>query len=75
MVGLTGVHGWHAKGSCLLVPDFDAIPLAGRVIELLPDSDYQTNPAVERASRSLGHALAARGAQPGVRLLPRELSQ
>lgn len=74
-VGIVGVQGWHAKGSCLLLPDFDAIPLAGRVIELLPDSDYQTNPDVERAIRSLGHALAARGARPGVRLLPRELPQ
>lgn len=73
VVGIVGVQGWHAKGSCLLLPDFDAIPLRGRVIELLPDSDYQTNPDVERAIRSLGYALAARGAQPGVRLLPREL--
>jgi hypothetical protein len=75
VIGITGVQGWHAKGSCLLLPDFDAIPLRGRVIELLPDSDYQTNPDVERAIRSFGYALAARGAQPGVRLLPRELPQ
>jgi hypothetical protein len=73
VVGIVGVQGWHAKGSTLLLPDFDAIPLRGRVIELLPDSDYQTNPDVERAIRSFGYALAARGAQPGVRLLPREL--
>lgn len=65
VVGITGVQGWHAKGSCLLLPDFDAILLRGRVVELLPDSDYQTNPNVERAIRSLGYALAARGAQPG----------
>ena len=75
VVGLVGVQGWHAKGSCLLLPDFDAIRLRGRTVELLPDSDYQTNPDVERAIRSLAHALAARGAQPGVRLLPRELPQ
>lgn len=73
VVGIVGVQGWHTKGSCLLLPDFDTIPLRGRVIELLPDSDYQTNPDVERAIASLGYALAARGAQPGVRLLPREL--
>jgi hypothetical protein len=75
VVGIVGVQGWHTKGSCLLIPDFDTIPLRGRVVELLPDSDYQTNPDVERAIRSLGYALAARGAQPGVRLLPRELPQ
>jgi len=73
VVGIVGVHGWHAKGSCLLLSDFDAIRLRARVIELLPDSDYQTNPDVERAIRSLGYALAARGARPGVRLLPQEL--
>jgi hypothetical protein len=73
VVGIIGVQGWHAKGSCLLLPDFDAIPLRGRVIELLPDSDYQTNPDVERAIRTLGATLAAHGAHPGVRLLPREL--
>jgi hypothetical protein len=70
VIGLTGVQGWHAKGSCLLLPDFDAIPLAGRVVELLPDSDYQTNRDVERAIRSLGHALVARGAQPGAVCCP-----
>jgi hypothetical protein len=75
VVGLVGVQGWHAKGSCLLLPDFDALRLRGRTVELLPDSDYQTNPDVERAIRSLAHALAPRGAQPGVRLLPRELPQ
>ena len=73
VVGIVGVQGWHARGSCLLLPDFDAIRLRGRVIELLPDSDYQTNPDVERAIRSLAYALAACGAKPGVRLLPREL--
>ncbi len=74
-IGIVGVQGWHAKSSCLLLPDFDAIPLRGRMIELLPDSDYQTNPDVERAIRSLAYALADRGAKPGVRLLPRELPQ
>lgn len=73
VIGLTGVQGWHTKGSCLLLDDFDAIPLAGRTVELLPDNDFQTNPDVERAIRSLGHALAARGARPGIRLLPAEL--
>ncbi len=73
VVGIVGVQGWHPKGSGQLLPDFDAIRLRGRVIELLPDSDYQTNPDVERAIRSLAYALADRGARPGVRLLPREL--
>lgn len=72
VVAIVGVEGWHAGGSTLLLPDFDDIPLHGRVIELLPDSDYQTNPNVERAIRAFAFALAARGARPGVRLLPLE---
>jgi len=71
-IGITGVENWHVKGTCVLLPDFDEIPLVGRVIELLPDTDFQTNPDVERAIRSFAFALAARGARPGVRLLPLE---
>src|SRR5512134_3080264 len=42
-VGIAGVEGWHVKGSHELLADFDAIPLEGRVVELVPDGDYQTN--------------------------------
>jgi hypothetical protein len=72
-VGIAGVEGWHAAGEHDLLADFDCIPLEGRVVELLPDADYQTNVNVERAIRRFARALRARGAKPGVRLLPREL--
>jgi hypothetical protein len=75
VIGITGVQGWHGKGHCDLLPDFDAIPLVDRRVELLPDTDYQTNPDVALAINGLGIALGALGAKPFVRLLPLELPQ
>jgi hypothetical protein len=75
VIGITGVQGWHGKGHSDLLPDFDVIPLVDRVVELLPDTDYQTNPDVALAINGLGIALGARGAKPFVRLLPLELPQ
>ncbi|MGH7413187.1 MAG: DUF3854 domain-containing protein [Candidatus Rokuibacteriota bacterium] len=72
-VGFAGVEGWHRGGDDRLLPDFDTIRLEGRVVELLPDGDYQTNVNVERAIRRFAAALRGRGAKPGVRLLPRQL--
>lgn len=72
-VGFLGAEGWHTKGSTALLPDFDALAIKGRVVELLPDGDYQTNPHVKRAMHRFAAALAARGARPRVRLLPSEL--
>ncbi len=72
-VGFAGVEGWHVAGTDALLDDFNEIRLEGRVVELLPDGDYQTNLNVERAIRRFARALRARGAKPGVRLLPREL--
>jgi len=74
-IALCGVEGWHTGGSLDLLPDFDAIRLAGRVVEVVPDGDYQYNVNVARAVRRLGNALAARGAQPRVVLLPREVAR
>jgi len=72
-VGFCGVEGWHIKGSTDLLPDFDTIPLEGRIVELLPDGDFSTNPNVERGVRRLGQALIARGARPRVVMLPTHL--
>jgi hypothetical protein len=72
-VGFLGAEGWHTKGTTALLPDFDAFALDGRVVELLPDGDYQTNPHIKRAMHRFAAALAARGARPRVRLLPSEL--
>jgi hypothetical protein len=72
VIGLTGVQGWRRKGHSDLLPDFEAIPLDGRRVELLPDTDYQTNPDVALAINTLGIVLRGRGALPFVRLLPLE---
>jgi hypothetical protein len=72
-IGFCGVEGWHVKGERRLLPDFSAIPLNDRVVELVPDGDYQTNPDVKRAIQRLGAALAVWGARPRVVLLPTEL--
>ena len=72
-IGICGVEGWHSRQSCLLLDDFDAIHLKDRVVELLPDSDFQTNPDVRRAVEGFGRALRGRGAHPRVVLLPSEL--
>jgi hypothetical protein len=45
-----------------LHPDLDDVGLAGRIVNLIPDADYRTNRAVERAVRGLARACAARGA-------------
>jgi hypothetical protein len=71
-VGFSGVDAWHVRGSRALLDDFNEIGLEGRVVEVLPDGDFQENPHVRRAIFRLGEALAARGAKPRAVLLPRE---
>ena len=72
-VGFEGIEGWHARGTRELLPDFDAIPLRGRIVELLPDGDWQSNPAVERGVLRLGSALRLLGARPRIVVLPERL--
>ena len=63
-VGFAGIEGWHLAGSRTLHPDLDDVGLHARAVHVIPDADYRTNPAVHRAVRRLGEALAARGATP-----------
>ena len=72
-IGIAGVEGWHRRGEAHLLADFDEIPLMGRIVEVLPDGDVETNQAVRRAVDRLGDALAVRGAKPRLVHLPREL--
>jgi hypothetical protein len=71
--GFCGIEGWHASGSTELVPDFDQIKLADRVVELVPDGDVQTNAHVRRGAERLALALARRGARPRLVVLPERL--
>jgi hypothetical protein len=70
-IGISGIEGWHGKGSRDLLPDFDALALSGRTIELVPDADVQTDDAVERGAMRLASALKARGAVVRLVVLPR----
>jgi hypothetical protein len=69
-IGIAGVEGWHARGSRTLLPDFDVIPLKGRLIELLPDGDYQQNLNVRRAVKRFADTLCQAGARPRLMRLP-----
>jgi len=72
-IGFCGIQAWHAAGSRELLPDFDRIKLANRVVELVPDGDVQTNQHVRRGAEGLALALARRGAKPRLVLLPDRL--
>lgn len=69
-VGFAGIEGWHAAGSRELLPDFDAIPLRHRAVELVPDGDMQINPNVERGAVRFADALERRGANVRLVLVP-----
>jgi hypothetical protein len=72
-VGLESAWSWHVKGSTLLLPDFGYINLKNRVVELVPDSDVQTNPMIARSMREFAGALRAAGARPRLVRLPAEI--
>jgi len=72
-IGFCGVEGWHRKGEHRLLPDFDAIRLEDRVVEVVPAGDFQTNPNVRRVVERFGDALCARGSRLRAVLLPSEL--
>jgi hypothetical protein len=74
-VGFCGIEGWHVRNSRDLLEDFEAIPLVGRTVELLPDGDVQTNPNVERGVGRLADALRRRGAIPRLVVLPTTLEE
>jgi hypothetical protein len=69
-VGFAGIEGWHLAGSSTLLADFAAIPLRGRIVELVPDGDVQTNPNVARGVRRFADALREVGARPRLVRLP-----
>jgi hypothetical protein len=73
-IGICGVESWHAGGSRELLSDFDCVPLSGRVVQLVPDGDVQTNLAVARAMHRLGETLERRGAHVQLVMLPVEVA-
>lgn len=73
-IGIAGINGWNMRGLRQLHSDFERITLMGRVVELVPDSDWQTHPRVRAAVGALATALAGAGARPRVVVLPDEVS-
>jgi hypothetical protein len=73
-IGICGIEGWHLAGSKDLHPDLDDVGLQGRVVNIIPDADLQTNPAVNNAVNRLARALERRGASVNLTVLPLELS-
>ena len=69
-VGFAGIEGWHRAGSRDLLPDFAAIRLRERPLELVPDGDWRVNPAVERGAVRLAEALERCGACVRLVVLP-----
>src|SRR5262249_49854782 len=73
-VGFCGIEGWHVAGKRTLLPEFEVIPLRGRVVELVPDGDVQTNRNVRRGAEGFALALANHGARPRLVTLPPEFA-
>jgi Domain of unknown function (DUF3854) len=73
VVAIPGIDSWRAPGSARLMKDFDAIPLHGRAVEIIPDSDFRTNRTVAAAVGALATALAMHGARAEVLILPDEV--
>jgi transcriptional regulator with XRE-family HTH domain len=73
-VGICGIEGWHVGRARRLLDDFDAVPLDGRLVEIVPDGDVATNPHVARAARRFADALRAAGARPRLVRLPQEVA-
>jgi hypothetical protein len=74
-IGISGVEGWHVKGSRTLLPEFSALSLRGRIIEVVPDGDYETNPDVHRAVCRFADALREHGAFPRRVVIPNPVEE
>jgi len=74
VIAVSGVWGWKRRESptaeSLPLPDFDAFPLAGRVVYIVFDSDMMTKEGVRLACQRLAAFLTERGAAVHVVELP-----
>lgn len=71
-VGIAGAWNWSDSYSLYpkLIGDFDNIPLSGRTVNVIVDSDYQTNPNVKLGYLSLSNALLRKGAKVYFIIIP-----
>jgi hypothetical protein len=65
-----GVYGWSIKTGSRLLPAIERIPMRGREIIIVFDSDVLTNETVQRAEAELAARLQRREARVRVVRLP-----
>ena len=73
-IGIGGIRSWTKKGSDKLIVDFNLLPWEGRNVYLCPDSDYNTNGDIRKATFGLAAKLRERGAHVFRVVLPNELN-
>jgi len=61
-IGVGDVYCWKRKDRMGLISDFDEIPIKGREVYLVADSDFSTNDNVRLVYYRLSSELMARGA-------------
>ena len=81
-IGLTGTWNtkdrrdengkWHEKNDTRLLPELKAIPMRGRKVIILFDSDIEDNISVDDAATDIGNWTRKRGARPHRCTLPSE---
>lgn len=73
-LGLVGVYGWSTKAGSRLLPALERIPMRGREVVIVFDSDVATNEKVQAAEAELAARLQQREAGVRVARLPAEAS-
>lgn len=73
-LGIGGIRNWKKKDSDKLISDFDLLPWEGRDVYLCPDSDFNTNGDVRKATFGLAAKLRERGAHVFRVVLPSEIN-
>jgi len=81
-IGLTGTHNikdrrgddgiWKADNDTKVLPELKAIPMRGRRVIVLFDSDIDDNISVDAAAKEIGNWTRSRGARPFRCTLPSE---
>jgi hypothetical protein len=69
-VAIESAWSWHVKGTTTLLPDFAAVRLRDRIVEIVPDGDIATNPTIAYSMRQFATALRVVGARPRLVRLP-----
>lgn len=72
-ISLSGVWGWigdNGHGGTSALPEWRDIPLKGRSIKIVFDSDAATNPKVQKAEKALAQYLEGKGSIVAILRIP-----